>query len=154
MLETERVRGLQRREPAHERDGLGAEHERECQRDGGEDACEAESRANGEIAAREGTTPLERVRGVSRTVTHVVEEVRRAGGGAVEGEGRRRFGPADAVAELGREDDPREQKQVLRPLLRPHGADRGCRRPPGTAFADLRDQLRTHAAILVASFER
>ena len=67
------------------------------------------------------------MRAVGLPVEHVVDQVGGARGGAVGDEGRRRLQPAVGVPELRGEDDAGEDEQVLRPLLRPHGDERGPR---------------------------
>ena len=62
---------------------------------------------------------------VVRRVADVVDEVARARGGAVRGEGGERLAPASWIAELRREDDPGEEEQVLRPLPRAQRDERG-----------------------------
>ena len=62
-------------------------------------------------------------------VAHVVDEVRGARGGAVGANAATASPQRDSVAELRREEDAREEQQVLRPLARP--AARRARRRAG-----------------------
>ena len=61
-------------------------------------------------------------------VAEVVDEVGGARRRAVRDERGHRLEPAGRVAELGREDDPGEEEQVLQPLPRPQRDERGPQR--------------------------
>src|SRR6266545_1748813 len=115
------------RQPEKEREQRGAreqeEQRRESERrrdndgDRSERGRERERPARGQLPARDRAIPLDRMQTVALRVPHVVDEVGRARRRAVRDEDRNRLEPAVAVAELRREDEPREQQQVLRPLL-------------------------------------
>ena len=139
VLQPERVRGLEAGEEAEESDGSVAEPRRQRDREHRERRGEHECRPRRELATRDRPALLERVRAVGVAVEHVVDEVRRARGGAVRGERSSRLHPATPVAELRGEDDPREEQQVLRPLARPQGRNRNEGRPPCGTFGELDD---------------
>src|SRR5439155_9901688 len=67
---------------------------------------------------------------VVRRVPDVVHEVARARRRAVGGEGGERFTPPAEIAELGGEDDPRKEEQVLRPLSWPQRDEHSAKSRP------------------------
>ena len=146
VLSRMRVGRLEREEPREARERQGAEHRREREREHGEPRGERQRAAGPELAACHGPCALDRVQPIGRDVAHVVHEVGGARCGAVRDEGRHRRAPAAGVAELGGEDDPREQEEVLRPLPRPQRDDRRRkRRPPRGKLDDRRGQRFRHA---------
>jgi hypothetical protein len=118
MLQRQRVRRLQREERAQEEDRR--KPERCNQQYGTEDQHRSQhlGHARRQLAPRDRTRPLDGMLPVERRVAHVVDEVARAGRGAVRGKRGEGFAPTGEIAELRREDDPCEEEQVLRPLAR------------------------------------
>ena len=133
MLECERVRRLQREEAAEEQDG------RDPERRGAQGRRDQEQRGHslrgpgGELTTGNRPRALDGMHPIVLRVTDVVDEVARARGRAVGGERGQGFAPARKVPELRREDDPREEKKVLRPLARAQRDERGpeCRAAAG-----------------------
>src|SRR5205085_11724519 len=99
------------------------EGDRDDQQEGGEDVCGPRQ----ELPPRNRTGALDGMRAIVLHVAHVVQQVSGAGGGAVRDEHGEGVEPAPAVPQLCGEDDPGEEQQVLRPLTRPQGDERGAR---------------------------
>ncbi len=132
-LQSERVRGLEtgERNEAEKRERPQGGCERERQKD--ERSGERERRAPRELSAGDGAVSLDGMLPIGCDVAHVVDEVRSARGRAVGDERGHGGGPPTGVAELRREDDSREQQEILRPLPWSHRDERrdGRRPPPG-----------------------
>ena len=126
VLEPQRVRGLEDDEREQARDRPWPERGRDPDRDRGEHTGEDEGGARAELTPGDRAAPLDRVQPVGIHVAHVVDEVGGARRGTVCGEGRERLEPAHSVAELGGEDDPGEEEQVLQPLSRTERHKRGA----------------------------
>ena len=129
VLERRRVRDLERDEAGQQRHRGRAQEGRAADRSGGEKARGGERRPWRELATRKRPPPLHRVAAVVLDVPHVVDEVRGARGGAVDGERGQRLEPTAGVPDLRGEDDAGEEEQVLRPLARPRGDDERDVRP-------------------------
>ena len=132
MLERERVRGLQREERAEQEDGRDPERGGEQDRRDEQQRGDRLGRSGRELTPGDRTGTLDGVCPVMLHIADVVDEVTRARGRAVGAEGGQGLAPARGVAELCREDDPGEEKEVLRPLA---GAERDDRGPDLRAAA-------------------
>ena len=126
-----------------------AERSRKQQGDPRQCSSDEERGPRGELPAGDGTGALDRVEPVGRGVTDVVDEVGGARRGAVGDEGGDGGDPAAGVAQLGSEDDPGEEEQVLRPLPRPQRDECGHgRRAPHRQLHDPRAHRLVHGVTL------
>src|SRR5919199_2448434 len=125
VLQPERVRPLKCKEADEEGDGHEPERRDRDEGGGDEHGRQRERGALAQLAARNRSRALDRVRAVERRVADVVDEVGGAGGGTVARESREGVRPSPGVTELRGEDDSREEQEVLRPLPRPQSNQRG-----------------------------
>src|SRR3954451_4517941 len=119
MLEGKCVRRLQREERAEKEDRRDPQRRDEQESDQDKRDAERLGEPRRELAPRDRPRTLDGVDAVERRVAHVVDQVARAGGGAVRNEGGERLPPPGWIVEPGSEDDPGEQQQVLGPLAWP-----------------------------------
>ena len=124
VLEPEAVAELDRRERDEKAQRREAQPRARAERRSSEYPGERDRQAGRQLPARDRPLALDRMETVVLPVAQVVDDVGRARERAVGREAHDGLRPARGVAELRREDDPREDEQVLRPLPRPHRRER------------------------------